>query len=80
MLVNLMLFLIDAANFGDLLDFMGTSPVQEIISKMWFGGLEPEGRIGPFLCALFFPPIAPILLEPTQVKGTKKNSDFQPSF
>ena len=59
--------LIDAANFGDLLEFMGTSPVQEIISKMWFGGLEPEGRIGPFVCALFFPPIAPLLLEPTEV-------------
>ena len=57
--------LIDAANFGDLLDFMGTSPVQEIISKMWFGGLEPEGRSGPFICALFFPPIAPVLLQAT---------------
>jgi len=41
------------------------SPVQEIISKMWFGGLEPEGRLGPFICSLFFPPVAPLLLQPT---------------
>ena len=36
-----------------------SEPIQELVTKMWFGGLEPEGRSGPLIAAWMLPPIAP---------------------
>ena len=40
-----------------------SEPIQELVTKMWFGGLEPEGRNGPLLAAWLLPPIAPYVLK-----------------
>lgn len=48
---------LDVANYGELQDLMACEPIQEMITKMWFGGLEPEGRWGPLFAAWLLPPI-----------------------
>lgn len=56
--------MVDVANYGGLRNLMASEPIQELITKMWFGGLEPEGRWGPLFAAWLLPPIAPFMLPP----------------
>ena len=60
--------MVDVANYGGLRNLMASEPIQELITKMWFGGLEPEGRWGPLFAAWLLPPIAPFMLPPGNVK------------
>lgn len=46
---------------------MASEPIQEMVTKMWYGGLEPEGRWGPLIAAWLLPPIAPFMLPPANV-------------
>ena len=59
--------MVDVANYGGLRNLMASEPIQELITKMWFGGLEPEGRWGPLFAAWLLPPIAPFMLPPGNV-------------
>ena len=60
--------MVDVANYGGLRNLMASEPIQELITKMWFGGLEPEGRWGPLFAAWLLPPIAPFMLPPGNVQ------------
>ena len=63
--------MVDVANYGGLRNLMASEPIQELITKMWFGGLEPEGRWGPLFAAWLLPPIAPFMLPPGTVRKTQ---------
>jgi hypothetical protein len=60
--------MVDVANFGDLKELMASEPIQELVTKIWYGGLEPEGRLGPLIAAWLLPPIAPFMLPPANVR------------
>ena len=54
--------ILDLAFFGNLQKVMATDTVQELVTKIWYGGIEPEGRWGPLIAAWLLPPIAPLML------------------
>ena len=56
--------IVDLANYGPLEEVMATAAVQEMVTKVWFGGLEPEGRFLPLLSSWLLPPIAPFVIPP----------------
>ena len=59
--------IVDLANYGPLEEVMATAAVQEMVTKVWFGGLEPEGRFLPLLSSWILPPIAPFVIPPANV-------------
>ena len=66
---------LDVANYGELQDLMACEPIQEMITKMWFGGLEPEGRWGPLFAAWLLPPIGTGIIF-ISLLGSTQHSDL----
>jgi hypothetical protein len=62
---------LDTGHFGDLAALMATNPVQEVITKIWYGAMDPETPMGPMLCSIMSPVFSPLLIHqrsPLQAK------------
>ena len=53
---------LDTGHFGDLAALMATNPVQEVITKIWYGAMDPETPMGPMLCSIMSPVFSPLLI------------------
>ena len=53
---------LDTGHFGDLAALMATNPVQEVITKIWYGALDPETPMGPMICSIMSPLFSPLLI------------------